>query len=133
VQTTDVLTSLAVVPDSLEMEALAPDSMAEELAQDSVADGNITSKLCSRCNTIHGINDNEGCRLARRLASKCSHYSLVHKDYDLTTWIIYDMVTFDCKTFIPDVEKLQKEGNTIIVLEHVLKKIEENKEMNRDA
>jgi excinuclease UvrABC ATPase subunit len=43
------------------------------------------------------------------------------------------MVTFDCKTFIPDVEKLQMEGNTIIVLEHVLKKIEENKEMNRDA
>jgi hypothetical protein len=40
------------------------------------------------------------------------------------------MDTFDCKIFIPDVEKLQMDGNTIIVPEHVSKKMEENKEMN---
>jgi hypothetical protein len=113
-----------VVPDSLE--SLASDATAEELAPDSVADGDITPKLCSRCNTIHGINDNEGCRLARRLASRCGRCGLVHKDYDLTTWIIYDMDTFDCKIFIPDLEKLQMKGNTIIVPEHVLKKMDQD-------
>jgi hypothetical protein len=122
--------SLEVVPDSLVMESSVPDSMTEELAPDYVANGNITLKLCSRCNTVHGVNDSEGCRLARRLASRCGRCGLVQKDYDLTTWIIYDMDTFDCKIFIPDVEKLQMDGNTIIVPEHVSKKMEENKEMN---
>jgi hypothetical protein len=94
-----------VVPDSLES-LLAPDATTEELVPNSVADDNITPKLCSRCNTIHDVNGNEGCRLARRLASRCGRCVLVHKDYDLNTWIICDMETFDCKIFIPDVEKL---------------------------
>jgi hypothetical protein len=115
---------IEVVSDSLES-LLAPDATMEELAPNSVADDNITPKLCSCCNTIHDVNDNEGCRLVRRLASRCGRCGLVHKDYDLTTWIICDMETFDCKIFIPDVEKLQMKGSTIIVPEHVLKKMEE--------
>jgi hypothetical protein len=43
------------------------------------------------------------------------------------------MDTFDCKKFIPVVEKLQMDGHTILVPEHVSKKMEENKEMNQDA
>jgi hypothetical protein len=77
--------SLEVVPDSLVMESLVPDSMTKELAPDYVANDNITPKLCSRCNTVHGVNDSESCSLARRLASRCGHCDLVRKDYDLTT------------------------------------------------
>jgi len=38
-----------------------------------------------------------------------------------------DLDKFDCETYIPDVEKLQMDGNTIFVPEHVLKKLDELK------
>jgi hypothetical protein len=127
--------SIELVPNSMAMESLAPNSMeiaSEEITQDSVAEG-MTLKLCSCCSTIHGVNDNECCHLANRLASRCGRCGLVHKDYDLTAWFIYDMDKFDCKMFILDVEKIQMDVDTIILPGHVLKQMEDNKEMKIGA
>jgi hypothetical protein len=38
-----------------------------------------------------------------------------------------DLDKFDCETYIPDVEKLQMDGDTILVPDHVLKKLAELK------
>ena len=38
------------------------------------------------------------------------------------------MDKFDCEFFIPDVEKLEMHGNTIILSEEVVKKLEEHDE-----
>ena len=49
----------------------------------------------------------------------------VHRDYDLTTWILGGIEKFDCELYIPDVEKLQMDGDTILLPEHVIKKLDE--------
>ena len=89
--------------------------------------------LCVGCGMTHDDNDDEGCRLARRLASRCARCGLVHRDYDLAARIMDDMEKFDCEIYIPDVEKLQMDGYTIPVLENVLKKLEEHRKMKHDA
>ena len=38
------------------------------------------------------------------------------------------MVKFDCEMYIPDVEKLEMNGETIILPEHVQKKLDEHNE-----
>jgi hypothetical protein len=35
------------------------------------------------------------------------------------------MEKFDCELYIPDVEKLQMDGETILLPEHVIKKLDE--------
>jgi len=81
----------------------------------------------------HDDNDDEGCRLARRLASRCARCGLVHRDYDLAARIMDDMEKFDCEIYIPVVKKLQMDGYTILVPENVLKKLEEHRKMKHDA
>ena len=49
----------------------------------------------------------------------------VHRDYDLTTWILGGIEKIDCELYIPDVEKLQMDGDTILLPEHVIKKLDE--------
>lgn len=86
---------------------------------------------CARCAKSHGINDVEACHLARRLASRCTRCGLIHEDYDYTAMILDGLDKFDCEIYIPDVEKLQMDGETIIVPEHVqikLDKIWQNKQ-----
>ena len=49
----------------------------------------------------------------------------VYRDYDLTAWILGGIEKFDCELYIPDVEKLQMDGDTILLHEHVIKKLDE--------
>ena len=49
----------------------------------------------------------------------------VHRDYDLTAWILGGIEKFDCELYIPDVEKLQMDGDTILLPKHVIKKLDE--------
>ena len=62
---------------------------------------------------------------ARREASRCARCGIVHRDYDLTAWILGGIEKFDCELYIPDVEKLQMDGDTILLPEHVIKKLDE--------
>ena len=89
--------------------------------------------LCVCCGTTHDDNNDEGCCLARRLASRCARCGLVHRDYDLAARIMDDMEKFDCKIYIPDVKKLQMDGYTILMPENILKKLEEHRKMKQDA
>jgi hypothetical protein len=120
-----VLDSPKLVPDSLpDSQELVPDSVPDspELVPDSLPPG---AFVCARCLLVH--EDRQASERAHSRRWPCSRCSLVHEEYALTTWIIYVMDTFDCKTSIPDVEKLEMDGNTIIVPEHVLKKMGEKK------
>jgi hypothetical protein len=79
-----------------------------------------------RCNTFHGGGVfREACYQALRNARRCGRYGLLHEDYDMTSWILYDLDKFDCELIIPDVEKLAMRGDTIIVPEQIVKKLEE--------
>jgi len=89
--------------------------------------------ICVRCGTTHDDNDDEGYRLAHRLASRCARCGLVHRDYDLAARIMDHMENFDCEIYIPDVKKLQIDGYTILVPENILKKLEEHRKMKHDA
>jgi len=89
--------------------------------------------LYVRCGMTHDDNDDEGCRRARRRASRCARCGLVHRDYDLAARIMDDMENFECEIYIPDVKKLQMDGYTILVPENILKKLEEHRKMNHDA
>ncbi|RLM86926.1 hypothetical protein C2845_PM04G03280 [Panicum miliaceum] len=88
--------------------------------------------LCKRCNSIRN-NDVVACRLARREASRCERCRLVHRDYDLAARILDDQDKFDCLICIPDVDKLQMSGKTILVPEHVQNKLDEQRKMKKDA
>jgi len=46
---------------------------------------------------------------------------------------LHDIEKFDCETYIPDVEKLQMYGDTILVHEHIMKKLDEQLKMKQDA
>jgi hypothetical protein len=110
-----------VVPDSVDM---VPDSV--EVLPDSVE-----VVQCPRCGTFHaGGVFGEACYQARREARRCARCGLIHSDYDLTSWIFHDIEKFDCKFYIPDVEKLEMRGNTIILPEHVLMKLDEMQRKN---
>jgi hypothetical protein len=52
----------------------------------------------------------------------------LHEDYDNTARFLHDMNKFDCEFFIPDVEKLEMRGETFILPEQVVKKLEEKME-----
>jgi len=104
--------------DSVEM---APDSVY--VVPDSVEV--MPESLCARCGTFHADNDDEGCYQARREASRCARCGIVHRDYDLTAWILGGIENFDCELYIPDVEKLQMDSDTILLPEHVIKKLDE--------
>jgi len=147
---------MEVVPDSVTSgEVVAPDSVmklahAMEMAPQDLEDSMTPQELeldssaqqdfvpyslppdsqphpCVRCGVTHDCNDVEACRLAHRLANRCARCGLVHSDYDLFARIMDDLDKFDCETYIPDVEKLQMDGDTILVPEHVLKKLDELK------
>jgi uncharacterized C2H2 Zn-finger protein len=81
---------------------------------------------CPRCGTFHagGIFD-EACYQARREAHRCARCGLLHEDYDMIArWLDY-LDKFDCEIYILDVDKLQMNGNTIILPEHVISKLDE--------
>jgi len=111
-----------MVPDSLEIALfdveVVPDSL--DIAPDAV------EVQCARCGMFHGGGVfGEAYFQARREARRCARCRLVHDDYDLTTWILHGIDKFDCELFIPDVDKLEMDGDTILVPEHVEQKVDE--------
>jgi hypothetical protein len=112
-----------MAPDSVEV---VPDSI--EVVADSV------ESLHARCGMFHANDDDgEACFKARRRARKCARCGLLHEDYDLTAWVLHDMEKFDCAIYIRDVEKLEMNGETIILPEHVQKKLDEHIEKMKQA
>ena len=66
----------------------------------------------------------EACFQARREARRCARCGLLHEDYDMIAkWLDY-LDKFDCEIYIPDACKLQMDGNTIILPEHVINKLD---------
>ncbi|PVH62817.1 hypothetical protein PAHAL_3G408000 [Panicum hallii] len=112
------------VPDSLELDSL-PDMVPDSMEPES------QGTLCKRCNTIHGDNDVVACRLACREASRGESCRLVHRDYNLAARILDDQDKSDCLIYIPDVDKLQISGETILVPEHVQNKLDEQRKMKK--
>ena len=113
--TTD-LDSVVEVPDSVALDNVEPLDSVEEVQ-------------CPRCGTFHaGGVFREACFQARRNARRCARCGLLHEDYDVPARFLYGVDKFDCEFFIPDVEKLEMHGNTIILPEEVVKKLEEHDE-----
>ena len=113
----DVPDAVEDVPDAVEDDV--PDAIEEVPDVDEVVD-------CPRCRTFHaGGVFGEACRQARRNARRCACCGLLHEDYDLVTQVLDGMENFDCKFYIPVVEELQLEGNTIILPEQVVQKLDE--------
>nr|BAD35416.1 hypothetical protein [Oryza sativa Japonica Group] len=101
--------SVDVVPDSINV---VPDSV---------------EFLCARCGTFHASGIfGEAYFQAHRHARSCARCGLLHEDYDMPARWLHDMEKFDCEIYIPDVENLQMDGNTIILPEQVIKKLEEH-------
>ncbi|KAG0538109.1 hypothetical protein BDA96_03G206800 [Sorghum bicolor] len=105
----EVVPTVEVVPDSMEM------------VHESV------ETLCAHCGTFHvGDVFREAFFQARRRARRCGCCGLLHKDYDHAARWFHDMERFDCEIYIPDVEKLEMNGNTIILPHQVVKRLEEH-------
>jgi hypothetical protein len=125
-----VLLDVEEVPDSIEV---VPDSVEEVPVSVEVVPHSVEEVLdintvvhCPRCSTFHaGGIFGEACKQARHNAHRCSRCGLLHEDYDFFAQVLDDMEKFDCEFYIPDVEKLQMSGNTIILPEEVIEKLEE--------
>ena len=121
----DVPDAVEDVPDAVEDDV--PDAVEEVPDVDEVVD-------CPRCRTFHaGGVFGEACRQARRNARRCARCGLLHEDYDLVTQVLDGMENFDCKFYIPVVEELQLEGNTIILPEQVVQKLDEMNQARKSA
>ena len=104
-----------------------PDTVEEVPDVDEVVD-------CPRCRMFHaGSVFGEACRQARRNARRCARCGLLQEDYDLVTQVLDGMEDFDCKFYIPVVEELQLEGNTIILPEQVVQKLDEMNQARKSA
>ncbi|CAD6253114.1 unnamed protein product [Miscanthus lutarioriparius] len=131
--------SVEEVPDSVkelpDSDELLPDSIEVQLEYDAVQPNSVdvlpdSDQLdevvhCPRCGTFHaGGVFGEECYQARREARRCARCGLLHEDYDMIAkWLDY-LDKFDCEIYIPDVSKLQMDGNTIILPEHVINKLD---------
>ncbi|KAK3129291.1 hypothetical protein QOZ80_6BG0476470 [Eleusine coracana subsp. coracana] len=81
--------------------------------------------LCKRCGKVHGVQDIEECHRIRREQSRCSRCRLIHSDYDDSAWIIDGFEKFDCELYIPNVDELQMDGETILLSDHVQDRVDE--------
>ncbi len=136
--------SVDVVPDSVEVALESVETLDSGMALNSVeVDGASDSVdvvpdsinvvpdsvefLCARCGTFHASGIfGEAYFQAHRHARSCARCGLLHEDYDLIARFLHNMEKFDCEIYIPDVENLQMDGNTIILPEQVIKKLEEH-------
>ncbi|XP_066318256.1 uncharacterized protein [Miscanthus floridulus] len=97
----EVLDTVDIVPDSVE-------------------------SLCPRCGTFHiGGIFGEACFQAHRHTRRCARCVLLHEDYDLPARWLHGMEKFDCEFYVTDVEKLQMDGDTILLPDDVIKKLDE--------
>uniref|UniRef100_A0A0D9ZYF9 Uncharacterized protein n=1 Tax=Oryza glumipatula TaxID=40148 RepID=A0A0D9ZYF9_9ORYZ len=118
-----VLNYVDMVPDFVEV---LPNSV-EVLpnAIDMVPDS-VKVVQCARCGTFHASGIfGEACYQARHKARRCACCGLIHSDYDLTSWLLHDIEKFDCELYIPDMEMLEMNGDTIILPDHVQMKLDE--------
>ncbi|CAL5080643.1 unnamed protein product [Urochloa decumbens] len=105
----------------------APDAVDEVSDVDEVVD-------CPRCRRFHaGGIFGEACCQARRNAPRCARCGLLHEEYDLTAQVFDGMDNFDCKIYIPVVEELQLDSNTIILPEQVVQKLDEMNQVRKRA
>jgi hypothetical protein len=96
------------------------------MVPDSVEPDSVES-LCPRCGTFHaGGVFGEECFQARREARRCTRCGLLHEDYHLPANLFHAMDKFDCEIYIPDVDKLEMRGNTIILPDEVIKKLQDH-------
>ncbi|CAD6342741.1 unnamed protein product [Miscanthus lutarioriparius] len=104
----EALDTVDVVLDSVEM---VPDSV---------------ESLCPRCGMFHADGVfREACFQARRHTRRCACCGLLHEDYDLLARWLHGMEKFDCEFCVTDVEKLQMDGDTILLPNDVIKKLDE--------
>nr|TKV95654.1 hypothetical protein SEVIR_9G376500v2 [Setaria viridis] len=136
----DFVSSKKVFPDSME-DGLKQDSTVfagtMEMTSDSFVPDSLLPEshpsLCVRCGTSHTDNDDEGCFQACRRTRRCARCGLLHSDYNIAARILHDIEKFDCETYISDMEKLQMDGDTILVHEHIMKKLDKQLKMKQDA
>ncbi|CAN6213478.1 unnamed protein product [Urochloa humidicola] len=106
---------------------LSPASSEMVVAPESLPPG---AFLCNRCGLIH--EDRQSWNRAHSLRWPCSRCGLIHRDYDLSA-TIYGLDKFDCEIFIPDVDNVVMDGETIILPAHVLKLLDEKCERDQAA
>jgi len=124
-ESVDALDFVDVVPDS---DVVLPDSI--EVLPDSDQLDEVVH--CPRCGTFHaGGVFGEACYEARREARRCARCGLLHEDYNLAARVCDKMEKFDCEVYIPDVHELQMRGDTILLPEHVMKKLDEQYNMKK--
>ncbi|OQU77936.1 hypothetical protein SORBI_3009G125700 [Sorghum bicolor] len=121
----DVQDSVEDFPDSVND---ISDSVDHVIAGSDEVPDSVKEVQCPRCGTFHaGGVFGEACFQARRNARRCARCGLLHADYDVPARFLYGVDKFDCEFFIPDVEKLEMHGNTIILPDEVVKKLEDTK------
>ncbi|CAD6337393.1 unnamed protein product [Miscanthus lutarioriparius] len=131
-ESVDALDFVDVVPDSVEevldSDVVLPDSI--EVLPDSDQLDEVVHY--PRCGTFHaGGVFGEACYEARLEARRCARCGLLHEDYNLIARVCDKMEKFDCEVYIPDVHELQMRGDTILLPEHVMKKLDEQYNMKK--
>jgi hypothetical protein len=104
-----------MVPESLEF---VLDSMAPE-SEHALPPG---AFVCARCHLVH--EDRQAWDRAHSRFWPCSRCGLVHLEYMLLA-MLYGLDEFDCKVFIPDLDKVVMHGNSIKFDPQVLKMLGE--------
>ena len=132
IESVDALDFVDVVPDSVkevpDSDVVLPDSI--EVLPDSDQLDEVVH--CPRCGTFHaGGVFGEACYEARHEARRCACCGLLHEDYNLAARVCDKMENFDCEVYIPDVHELQMRGDTILLPEHVMKKLDEQYNMKK--
>jgi len=103
------------VPDSESIE-IVPDSVAPESehAPDSLPPG---AFVCGRCGLVH--ENREAWDRAHSVFWPCSRCGLVHFEWMLLA-MFYGFKEFDCKVFMPDLDKVQRHGDKVVFDANVL-------------
>jgi hypothetical protein len=117
---------MELVPDSQmdtllssELQELVPDSV---MVLDSLPPG---AFIFSRCHLVH-----EDCETWNRARSRfwpCSRCRLKHADYTIFA-MHHGFIDFDCELFIPDLDNVMMDGNTLVLPPHMLKMIDKKRE-----
>jgi hypothetical protein len=120
----EVPDSVEEVPDSIDEDGKG---VVEEVLDfiDEVPDVDEVVECPRYCTFYAGGIFGEACKQARRNAHRCARCGLLHEDYDFFAQVLDGMKIFDCEFYIPDVEKLQMNGDTIILPDEVVEKLDE--------
>ena len=104
-----------VAPESESIE-IVPDSVAPESehAPDSLPPG---AFVCGRCGLVH--ENREAWDRAHSVFWPCSRCGLVHFEWMLLA-MFYGFKEFDCKVFMPDLDKVQRHGDKVVFDANVL-------------